>query len=169
MWGFPVCLYIFQGRQVANALFCSGENGILLPKLFWHTVRKNCSSDRKKLLKFEAEGREFAKILQSLEQFVQKFVWLFTPGFILLLSRTHSFHRSMNFQGKLYFHFGDLDFKACAFVQMVFWYQNSSDLLWEKKWNSRLKAENLQKFWDHLNNLFKQWKVRTISGNRMLF
>ena len=31
----------------------------------------NCSSDRKKLLKFEAEGREFAKILRSLEQFIQ--------------------------------------------------------------------------------------------------
>ena len=36
-------------------------------------------------------------------------------------------------------------------------------------WNSRLKAENLQKFWDLWNNLFKQWKVRTIFGNRMLF
>ena len=30
-------------------------------------VRKNCSSDREKLLKFEAEGREFAKILRSLK------------------------------------------------------------------------------------------------------
>ena len=46
-------------------------NGILLPKLFWPTVRKNCSSDRENILKFEAEGREFAKILRSLEQFVQ--------------------------------------------------------------------------------------------------
>ena len=36
-------------------------------------------------------------------------------------------------------------------------------------WNSRLKAENLQNFWDHWNNLFKQWKFRTIFGNRMLF
>ena len=36
-------------------------------------------------------------------------------------------------------------------------------------WNSRLKAENLQNFWDHWNNLFRQWKVRTIFGNRMLF
>ena len=40
---------------------------------------------------------------------------------------------------------------------MVFCYQNCSDLLWEKNvlameknfWNSRLKAENLQNFWDH--------------------
>ena len=42
------------------------ENGILLPKLSWPTVRKNCSGDREKLLKFEAEGREFAKFLRSL-------------------------------------------------------------------------------------------------------
>ena len=48
--------------------FFAGHNGILLPKLFWPTVRKNCSSDREKILKLEAEGREFAKILRSLEQ-----------------------------------------------------------------------------------------------------
>ena len=35
--------------------------GILLPKLFWPTVRKKCSSDWEKLLKFQAEGREFQK------------------------------------------------------------------------------------------------------------
>jgi hypothetical protein len=34
-------------------------------------VRKNCSSGRKKILKFEAEGREFSKSLRSLEQFIQ--------------------------------------------------------------------------------------------------
>ena len=61
--------------------------------------------------------------------------------------------------------------------EMVFCYQNCSDLLWEKVvllieknfWNSRLKAENLQNFWEHWNNLFKQGKFRTIFGNRMLF
>ena len=31
---------------------------------------KNCSKDREKLLKFEAEGREFANFLRSLEQFI---------------------------------------------------------------------------------------------------
>ena len=45
--------------------------GILLPKLFRPTVRKNCSSDREKLLKFEAEGREFATFLRSLKQFIR--------------------------------------------------------------------------------------------------
>ena len=34
-------------------------------------MRKNCSSDRENVLKFEAEGREFAKPLRSLEQFLQ--------------------------------------------------------------------------------------------------
>ena len=31
------------------------KNGILLPKLFWPTVRKNSPSDKENLLKFEAE------------------------------------------------------------------------------------------------------------------
>ena len=44
-------------------------SGILLPKLFWIYVRKNCCGDREKLLKILAEGREFANILRSLEQF----------------------------------------------------------------------------------------------------
>ena len=46
-------------------------HGILLPKLFWPTVRKKCSTDWGKLLKFEAEGREFANVLRSLELFIQ--------------------------------------------------------------------------------------------------
>ena len=41
--------------------------------------------------------------------------------------------------------------------EMIFCYKNCSDLLWEKIvsvieknfWNSRLKAENLRKIWDH--------------------
>ena len=32
---------------------------------------KNCSNDGEKLLKFEAEGREFANFLRSIEQFIQ--------------------------------------------------------------------------------------------------
>ena len=36
--------------------------------LLWE---KKCSNDREKLLKFETEGREFAKKLRSIEQFVQ--------------------------------------------------------------------------------------------------
>ena len=34
-------------------------------------MRKKCSSDREKLLKFEAEGREFAKDLGLLKQFIK--------------------------------------------------------------------------------------------------
>ena len=38
---------------------------------FQNCVRKNCSIDWEKLLKFKAEGREVAKFLQSPEQFIQ--------------------------------------------------------------------------------------------------
>ena len=34
-------------------------------------MRKICSSAREKLLKFKAKGREFSKILRSLEQLMQ--------------------------------------------------------------------------------------------------
>ena len=34
-------------------------------------MRRNCSNDREKLFKLEAEGREMANILRSLEQFIQ--------------------------------------------------------------------------------------------------
>ena len=47
------------------------ETGILFPKFFWPTVRKKCSSGWEKLLEFEAGGREFAKFLKSVEQFIQ--------------------------------------------------------------------------------------------------
>ena len=53
------------------------KNGILLPKVFWPTVRKKCSSDREKLLKFETEGREFAKFWK----FKQIFTYICTFGF----------------------------------------------------------------------------------------
>ena len=58
--------------RVGHETTCqSSGNGILLPKLFWPTVRKNWSSDWETLLKFEAEGREFAKILsERSEQFL---------------------------------------------------------------------------------------------------
>ena len=51
----------FKVQKVSQG--CQTNN---LQKWFLPTVRKKCSSDRKKLLKFEAEGREFAKILRSL-------------------------------------------------------------------------------------------------------
>ena len=34
-------------------------------------MRKNCSSDQENLWKFQAENREFANFLRSLEQFIQ--------------------------------------------------------------------------------------------------
>ena len=49
----------------AEMVFC------YVPKLFWSTLRENCSSDWEKLFIFEAKGREFAKFLRALEQFIQ--------------------------------------------------------------------------------------------------
>ena len=43
------------------------RNGILLTKSLVPTLRKNCSSDREKLLKLEAEGQEFAKNFEIIE------------------------------------------------------------------------------------------------------
>ena len=45
------------------------RNYILLPKLFY-CEKKNVLLI-KKILKFEAEGQEFANVLRSLEQFIQ--------------------------------------------------------------------------------------------------
>ena len=44
---------------------------IVVTKIGLAYCEKNCSSNREKLLTFEAEGREFEKTLRSLEQFVQ--------------------------------------------------------------------------------------------------
>ena len=48
------------------------RNGILLPKLFWPTVKKNVLLIKKNFGNSRlVEGREFAKFLRSLEQFIQ--------------------------------------------------------------------------------------------------
>ena len=59
---------------------------------------------------------------------------------------------------------------------LVFCYQNCSYLMWEKIvlvieknfWNLRLKAKNLQKIWDHNNNLFEQFLVTECFFNLFL-
>ena len=55
----------------------------------------------------------------------------------------------------------------------MFGYQNCSDILWEKNCSNdgekllKFEAEG-REFANFLRSL-EQWKVRTISGNRMLF
>ena len=46
-----------------SCIYCI-KNGILLPKLFWPTVRKNCSIDWEKLLKSKAEAQDIWKIFK---------------------------------------------------------------------------------------------------------
>ena len=70
MYGLPVdfmATYHFgwkMGEHLCKAtgfiLTTSGKTGILLPELFWPTVRKKkCPRDLEKLLKFEAEAKFF--------------------------------------------------------------------------------------------------------------
>ena len=61
-------MYAYTGWKVNDAVLW---NHAQYSWYFVTTVRKNCSIDGEKLLKFEAEGREFSKILRSLEQFIQ--------------------------------------------------------------------------------------------------
>ena len=60
------CYFTIDDSRSSTVVFkkIHRRNYILLPKLFSPTVRKNCSSDREKLLKFKAEGLEFAKFLR---------------------------------------------------------------------------------------------------------
>ena len=62
-------LRLLKFKRIHNMIHDKFRNGILLWKLLWSTERKNCPSEREKLLKFEAEGGEFAKFLRSLEKF----------------------------------------------------------------------------------------------------
>ena len=61
-----LCTERKKNRKKAGLYF---KFGILSPLIFSATVRKKNSTDRETLLKFKAEGREFAKVLRSLEQF----------------------------------------------------------------------------------------------------
>ena len=59
-------------------------------------MRKNCSSDGEKLLKFEAEGREFAKSLryysnsERSEQFLVTEWWLSSARYKLSQLKSHA-------------------------------------------------------------------------------
>ena len=78
-----------------------------------------------------------------------------------------------NYSSIIFLHFGPLLHNMVwYFVTKLFWPTVRKIVLVNEKnfWSFlRLKAENLQKFWDYSNNLFKQWKVRPIFGNKMFF
>ena len=56
------CVFKFPKKKKPIVFCYQNCYRILLPKLFWPTVRINCSCDREKVLKFETEGWEFAKV-----------------------------------------------------------------------------------------------------------
>ena len=59
-------------------LFCDNSHALFAVQEWYFVTKivvtyceKNCSSDQEIFLKFKAAGREFAKFLRSLEQFIQ--------------------------------------------------------------------------------------------------
>ena len=103
------------------------ENGYFFPKLFWPIARTNCSSDRENFLKFEAEGREFAKFLRLLrrtiylnsersEQFLVTEFFLTCSCNGLLVYNALSLE--INFKDKLYLKKVKKDF---SFWHFLFW------------------------------------------------
>ena len=49
----------------------SRKKWYFVTKIVLTYCEKKCSTDRENILKFEAEGPEFAKFLRSLDQFIQ--------------------------------------------------------------------------------------------------
>ena len=53
-------LWIFGEKKQQDIILDQPyKTGILFSKLFWPTMRKNCSIDREKKINFEAECQEF--------------------------------------------------------------------------------------------------------------
>ena len=80
-------------------------NGILLPKLFWPTVRKNCSSDQEKLLDSRLKAKNLQKKIWAfyLEPFIQTVKWqcvqfLKQDAFNLFMLRSNMYIRTIQIQ-----------------------------------------------------------------------
>ena len=80
-FNIKICL-LYPRHSIYNILnWSAGKTDLVVLSEAWMVfcnqncsdlpVRKNSSSDWEKLLKFEAEGWEFANCLRSLEQFIQ--------------------------------------------------------------------------------------------------
>ena len=70
---FPTTMARNVNTNTMTAFYhhCQSKNWYFVTKIVLTYCEKNWSSDREKCLKYEAEGQEFAKVLRSLEQFVQ--------------------------------------------------------------------------------------------------
>ena len=68
---FPKVTEYFSKIDTKVAMKGEIRKWYFVTKIVLTYCEKNSSSDREKLLKFEAEGQEFTKILRSLEQFIQ--------------------------------------------------------------------------------------------------
>ena len=63
-------MFSWTNCLVSKNIVASAQKWYFVTKIVL-TYCEKISSDREKLLKFEAEGREFATFFRSLEQFIQ--------------------------------------------------------------------------------------------------
>ena len=75
-WGplFSSCYQTFRhssfGSSTLSFAQCNVKNGILFPKLFWPTVRKNCFTDRQKLFEITRTIYSSSERSEVSEQFL---------------------------------------------------------------------------------------------------
>ena len=63
--------FALEQRLIKKGLIILFQKWYFVTKIVLTYCEKKCSSDGQKILKLKAEGREFAKFLRSLEQFIQ--------------------------------------------------------------------------------------------------
>ena len=91
--------WVKEGNRHDFQLEDNGKNGILLPKLFWHTVRKNCSSDWDNCLKILGLQPWIFKIFEPHESHISCKAFLMEDLTRIFIS-LHSFMPShTNLQG----------------------------------------------------------------------
>ena len=65
-----ICLFLYlKGSETWKK--CYVYSNYFVSKIVLTYCEKSCLSDQEKLLKFEAEDQEFAKVLGSQEEFIQ--------------------------------------------------------------------------------------------------
>ena len=76
-------MFVIQSQQqnFANEAILGSKKWYFVTKIVLTYCEKNCSSDREKLLKFEAEGREFVKLL-GIRNVQEKLEKDFFPAFL---------------------------------------------------------------------------------------
>ena len=110
-------------------------NGILLPKMFWPTLREYCSSDWEKLLKFEAEGREFIQTVKGQNNFWYQNTfltcsWRLGGRHFVDIIGDISWTKGVTFRGHFWWHFVDKNVHEMSSFLVTFRGHVFGDISW---------------------------------------